>query len=96
MDADRHYVFMATLGTLNLGFYAFGMPMLVGYVLYKRRHHLSRVENLAKFGFLTMGYEPGEAAVHSTPQLYTENKAFRAVPFVRTPYPSTVFATCDA
>lgn len=58
-DNGRHYLFMATLGVVNLGFYGFGMPLFVGLVLYKRRTRLSRVENLAKFGFLTMGYEAG-------------------------------------
>lgn len=49
---------MWTLGLFNLGFYAFGVPLFVLRLLYKRRHRLNDVDMLAKFGFLTMGYEP--------------------------------------
>lgn len=54
----RHWLYMWTVGVFNLGFYAFGVPLLVLYMLFKRRHRLQDVDMLAKFGFLTMGYEP--------------------------------------
>ena len=54
----RHWIYMWTLGLFNLGFYAFGVPLFVLRLLYKRRHRLNDVDMLAKFGFLTMGYEP--------------------------------------